>query len=245
MLRVAGWYSTSWQYWVEFGLFLIGIVFAIFKKQAWLIVFSWTGLYFLAYTLLGVTSYYWYYAPLVPGWVIGIGLGTSFVSWFLSRMKFQILPSWHKVSLGIIGSLIFALFVAQVIDVQKMSQRVDPRYTIYRTTGEWLAENTPEGATVGALEVGIIGYYAQRYMIDFAGLIQPNVATQMKTDTTYDDTAVWAVQTYQPEYLVLIEGVHPRLKAEIVDSNCHLVKNFAGLKYDFSSDIKVYTCQYP
>ncbi len=80
ILQVAGWYSSGWNYWIEFGLFGIGVVFALLKRRYWLLVLSWTGLYFLAYSLLGVTNYFWYYAPLVPGWVVGIGLGLSFLT---------------------------------------------------------------------------------------------------------------------------------------------------------------------
>ena len=125
-----------------------------------------------------------------------------------------------------------------------MSQRNDPRYAIYRATGEWLAKNTPPDARVGALEVGIIGYYAQRPMVDFAGLIQPEVAEIMQTDTTYNDTAIWAVHKYQPQYLVVLAGSLPQLETIIVSPNCHLVKQFAGSKFDFPTDLNIFICQY-
>ena len=125
-----------------------------------------------------------------------------------------------------------------------MSQRTDPRYAIYRAVGEWLAENTRSDARVGALEVGIVGYYAQRPMVDFAGLIQPDVADLMQTDTTYEDTAIWAVQNYQPQYLALIAGSLPRLEAEIVGVYCLPIERFKGAQYDFSSDLQIYACQY-
>ncbi len=244
MLRVAGWYSKGWQYWVEFGLLGVGVIFALFKRQRWLLILGWTGLYFLAYSLLGVTSYFWYYAPLVPGWLVSVGLGLAFLNWLPLPGQLRISPLWNRIRPWLVGILLTVLFIAQVINLQKMSQRTDPRYAIYRATGEWLAENTPSDARVGALEVGIIGYYAQRPMIDFAGLIQPDVADLMQTDTTYDDTAVWAVQNYQPQYLVLIAGSLPRLEAEIVAANCHPLERFSGSQYDFSTDLQIYACQY-
>jgi hypothetical protein len=56
------------------------------------------------------------------------------------------------------------------------------------------------------LEVGIIGYYARRPIIGFAGLIQPEVAKQMAPESTYDDTTLWAIENYHPDYLVIPAG---------------------------------------
>ena len=198
ILRVAGWYSSRWHYWVELGLFGIGVIFTFFGKRQWLLIFGWTGLYFLAYALLGVTSYFWYYAPLVPGWVVAVGLGFTFFYWLPLPDQLRTSHFWNRIRLGLLGLILTSLFVAQVSNLQMMSQRIDPRYAIYSAAGEWLADNTPPDAHVGALEVGIIGYYAQRSMVDFAGLIQPEVAEQMQVDTTYDDTAIWAVKNINP-----------------------------------------------
>jgi len=90
-------------------------------------------------------------------------------------------------------------------------QHRDRRQAAYQQAGEWLSENTPSDATVGMLEVGIIGYYAHRPIIDFAGLIQPEVAQQMAAETTYADTALWAIQNYRPDYLVMPMGWFQKL----------------------------------
>ena len=83
-----------------------------------------------------------------------------------------------------------------------MRDRIDPRYSIYRAAGEWLNSNTQPGDIVGSLEVGIIGFFADRPMVDFAGLIQPEVAEQFNSETTYEDSALWAVSNYKIDYLV-------------------------------------------
>jgi hypothetical protein len=136
------------------------------------------------------------------------------------------------------------LFGAQVINAQVMGQQTDPRYEIYQAVGKWLAENIPADGRVGALEVGIIGFFAQRSMVDFAGLIQPDVAEIMTYDTTYDDTAIWAVRTYRPEYLALVEGGLPRLMKTIVREYCQPVQRFSANQYDFRADMRVYRCSY-
>jgi hypothetical protein len=244
VLRIWGWYFGRWHYWLEFGLFIIGFIYSILERQRWVLIFAWTGLYFLAYILLGVTSYFWYYAPLIPGWVVAVGLGLTYLVLLPLPAPLNSATSWNRARLGLIGLLLISIFVSQVVNVYRLSHKTDSRYMIYRAVGEWLAHNTPLDADVGSLEVGIIGYFAQRTMVDYAGLIQPEVADVMDEDTTYSDTAIWAVAKYQPDYLVQIKGSLSFLKTELIDNNCEPVKRFDGLEYNFNSDIHLYKCKY-
>jgi len=41
--------------------------------------------------------------------------------------------------------------------------------------GRWLADNTPSDAVIGAHDIGAIGYFSQRSLVDTAGLITPEV----------------------------------------------------------------------
>ncbi len=43
------------------------------------------------------------------------------------------------------------------------------------TMAEWLDENVPEGALIAAHDIGAIGYFAERPLLDLAGLISPEV----------------------------------------------------------------------
>jgi len=113
---------------------------------------------------------------------------------------------------------------------------------IYREVGEWLKINTPPNSSVAALEVGIIGYYAQRPMVDFAGLIQPEIGAHLTPRTTYEDAALWAVSQYRPHYLVLHEGAFPRLEQKYVQQECTSVQRFPGETYGYSTDLIIYAC---
>jgi len=242
-LRIIGWYSGSWQYWVELFLAGIGLIFSIIKKQHWLLILSWTALYFVAYSFLGVTRYFWYYAPLVPGWVVAVGMGFLSLSYLPIPGQISNFFSWETILQSLLIFLLAVLCLAQLQQINRMRFTNDQRYPIYRAVGEWLRENTPVDASVGALEVGMVGYFSHRPMIDFAGLLQPEVADQMKANTTYDDTAVWATLVYQPPYLALISGAHPQLEAEVVVKYCQLVKRFAGSDYGYN-DMQIFHCQY-
>jgi hypothetical protein len=50
----------------------------------------------------------------------------------------------------------------------------DWRRSLYVAAGQWLAENTPEDADVAFDEIGIVGYFSGRPMLDLIGLVSPS-----------------------------------------------------------------------
>ena len=233
-------YLSWWQYRLETVLIVIGLIFTLFRSRKWLLILAWCALYFLAYTLLGVSRYFWYYAPLVPGFVVLIGLGVTGLVAVVTRLAPSLYAS--RWTVGLAALLLLPLAFAQVRGVLRYPE-LPSRLGTYRAVGEWLESNLPTEARVGTLEVGIIGYYAHRPMIDFAGLIQPDVAAQLSRESTYDDSAMWAVSTYLPEYLVLHDGYFPNLEATYVHNNCQGIALFQGSAYDYATDMKVYSCR--
>jgi hypothetical protein len=188
-------YSRRWFYWVELALACLGLVTVVWRKRCWLLFLSWSGLYFLSYTILGVSRYFWYYTPLVPTFVILVGLGISMPASLLERKGEQIhIKKLHQTALDyqkpIVLILLATLFLAQFSSLWVLRGQPDRRGIIYREVGIWLNENTPPETLIGTLETGIIGYYAERPMLDFAGLIQPEVARRLGLKTTYEDAAL-------------------------------------------------------
>lgn len=230
-------YAQHWQYWLYAALAFLGISQLISKAHRWNLLVAWTLLYFLAYSILGVSRYYWYYAPLVPAFVVLIGLGLSTIAGPFSKISKRF--SWVP-AVVILPLLAFG----QGRLLTGLTEYRDSRVAIYQATGIWLNEHTPRDARIGTLEVGIIGYYAQRPMIDFAGLIQPEVARHLADSATYQDTAIWAVQHYRPDYLVLPKGDFPELENGFAAQNCTVVKSFSGKKFKYKSNLLIYACQY-
>lgn len=236
-LRLVRGYVQNPLYWLHGILLMIGLGYALRKARPWLLLVGWGALYFAGYALLGVSRYFWYYAPLVPVMLALIGLG--------EEATLKLLAEWCSTGrfrpiIG--GMLLVLLLLPQGRDLWRLAHRPDPRARIYRDVGLWLAEHTPPGASVGTLEVGIIGYYAHRRMIDFAGLIQPEVALQMRYETTYEDTALWAVRQYRPDFLVLNPTWFPRLMEQLVNPSCHPVQRFSRPEYP--GELMVYRCQW-
>ncbi len=186
-----------------FGVAGLGLI-AVWRHRYWLFPIGWAAAYGLAYTLLGVAGYFWYVAPLLIGFAPAVGLGARALVDLLRRVGGQRLA--HAVLAIALVGLVFWLSGA----VYRIGQQIDPRLTVYRAAGEWLAANTAADASVGTLEIGIIGYYARRPMIDFAGLLQPDIAAQLGSGG-FLAAASYAIDRYQPQYLVLQEQALPLL----------------------------------
>lgn len=245
-LTITSWYS-SWLYQAQALLALPGLVYSLWRFSALHLIASWTALYFLAYALLGVTRYFWYYAPLIPLFIIAFGSGLDWLAGFLPK------PLWKpqtanlaaaavRTTVHLIPFLIVpVLLLAQMDKLWNMHHTPDPRYPVYRAIGEWLRENTPSDTAVGTLEVGIIGYYAQRTMVDFSGLIQPEIAGILGTSGSYADAARFAYENIHFDYLVLHQGMFPDLEAEI-PSGCQRQVTLPGEVYDYAYNVDIYAC---
>lgn len=236
-------YSRRFIYIFELILSLTGLGSAILRRKTdWSILFTWTALYFLAYTILGVSRYHWYYAPLVPAFVVSIGLGISALVALMDRF----FHTKNRFSTNLATVLILAMLGGgQIIHNLQIKRFPDQRREIYRAVGEWLSKNTLEDVLVGTLEVGIIGYYSQRPMLDFAGLLQPEIGSRLGPETSYADSALWATEKFHPRYLVLHDGLYPELAAGYAANNCQLVRQFKGEDYGYSRNLDIYKCQTP
>jgi hypothetical protein len=55
------------------------------------------------------------------------------------------------------------------------AQNVDNINEMHVALGRWAAENTPEDATLALNDIGAIAYFSERYVVDLAGLVTPEV----------------------------------------------------------------------
>jgi hypothetical protein len=234
-------YTERWQYWLAFILAIVGIIWTIRVAKQWSIFIAWPILYFISYTMLGVSRYFWYYAPLVPGFLIAVGMGVTAI-WRYLKQSFPNMRL-HFQAIGLI-SLVAIAFLAYK-DLVSLSEQPDNRFQIYRAVGEWLESHSEVDGRVGALEVGIIGFYSNRYMVDFAGIIQPPIAERLQTNSTYEDSARWGINNYLPEILVLDPSWFPALMKEVVTPQCEGIYNFEGDTYSYSGNLMIYQCTWP
>jgi hypothetical protein len=224
-------------FWLQLILVGIGLVYSFWAARRWILLWAWAGLYFAGYALLGVSRYFWYYAPLAPGFIAAIGVGVM----ALHRGAGVLGRSASRAGYLLLGLAVVFLFLSQSQLMWRQASAGDLRYPVFRLVGEWLAANTPPDASVGMLEIGVIGYYADRPVVDFAGLVQPEVGLQLRDSASYEGAALWAMRRYRPDYLVLREKLFPSLEADYVARYCRQVQQFpASDSYPWS--IAIYSC---
>jgi len=241
ILTILGWgYTSRFQYWFAAGLAILGLLSILRMNRQWALFLSWTVLYFAAFSVLGVSRYFWYYVPLIPGVIIAAGLGADTIHAFLVHRFPRLRPHINLFSFALIIMILFLQFE----HLLHLSKHPDKRVKIYQAVGEWVHSNTENNEWVGTLEVGIIGFYSNRPMIDFAGIIQPEIARHLTPNATYEDSAIWATQTYRPDYLILNPAWFPQLMENFVSPYCQAQKNFQGESYGYIGNLTIYQCDW-
>jgi hypothetical protein len=130
----------------------------------------------LFYLALNVPNYHWYYAPYYAFGSMYVGLGLAELYDLAAKLRVPMLIRAGQVvavmaGAGILGLQCFATQLRPMIDVQ--------RQAVYPRIGVWLANNTPPEASVAMVEVGIIGYYSERRVVDILGLVSPKNAESL------------------------------------------------------------------
>ncbi|MBN1429373.1 MAG: hypothetical protein JXB07_13450 [Anaerolineae bacterium] len=162
-----------------------------------LLLVIWGISHLLAYAVMDIAPYRWYYAPLLPGAIVLATVG-------LKLLLGKGLPFRHLLAVAIA----LPITIGQISSLVAISGHIkngyssDPgllvvNWTVYREAGEWLNANTPPEAVIGVAEVGQLGFYAQRTMTDNLGLLQPETAAALKRR----DVLAW-LPAQLPDYLV-------------------------------------------
>lgn len=236
-------YYKSWFYQIQVVFVPLGLLFIFLKDNyPWMAFIFWGLGFFAAYSFLSVSPYFWYFVPFAPVFLILQGLGLEFFRRFIAeRIK-------RPINANSLLRQAFTLFLLVIIPMQvnnawQLHKGLDNRLGIYSAVGKWIQKNTPIGSQVGTLEVGIIGYFSDRIMVDFSGLIQPEIAAQIGPNKSFADSAWFAVKKFRPDYLVLHDKHFPRLENEYCRQACLKVKRFIGAEYGYYADMDVYQCR--
>lgn len=146
------------------------------------------------------------FVPVLPLLAVGsaAGLGELF-----ARLPDTSLsaPRWRLALLcGVVAALsTISTFNYEVAVWRQVSPELEAGgYLVssYRDLGCWLAENTPENATIAVSDIGAIGYFSKRQIVDMFGLVDKHIARRPgkqhgKTDTAY-------ILARNPDFIVLV-----------------------------------------
>jgi len=141
--------------------------------QGWTTIVIWLVAYLVAYTLVGIDFYEWYAVPAYPVLAIFVGIGlhtlwAALADW-LSDQRWPRLAGYVSAAMILYWFIAYGQHVyASVTSFQGYLTNVEgPR----NRAGQWLQAHTAPDATVYAGAIGHVGYFANRYLFDGAGLV--------------------------------------------------------------------------
>ena len=132
------------------------------------ILAAYLGLHYLAYTLLNVPPYHWYYVPEAVSVLL---LGT-FALATLAKSAPQPLPrrAWTSVlalaMLLPVGGMLGVLVRAGMPLREALIHTNWATYAQYREVGLWLREHYRGQTGYSEIEVGTVGYYCDCFLMD-------------------------------------------------------------------------------
>jgi len=152
----------------------LALVWRAARERRWahLVPLLWVGAYLAAYILrLPVTYQYGRYVmPVIPILVtLGVGGLAGLVRPAAEKFLTRIFSRVWLLAVVILwlgfwgyGALLYLRDV-RIIETEMVA------------TAKWVAANTPPGAVIAAHDIGALGYFGERRLLDLAGLISPEV----------------------------------------------------------------------
>lgn len=195
----------------SYGIFWLALLsvpaFLTKQKQEWLDFLIWIILGYSVYILRVGDDWIPFYRFIVP--IIPI-LYLVFLAGLISFLKNGI---------EIRSSLLFRikLFTAAVILVIVFStslqasikghtwteMRAHGYETAHITLGKWLKANTSPDSKIALMDVGMVGYYSDRRIIDTLGLVSTEIARMMHQGQSPEEIANYVLRQ-KPAFIVLV-----------------------------------------
>jgi hypothetical protein len=168
-----------------------------------LVPWAWVLALPVLYSVRGVPVLSRYFVPLLPV--------LAWLSWRAAERWWvgdEPSPGRRRVA-GILAVAVAALVVAQNLVVYRT--QVVPHVRSFSPAlersliswGRWFARNTPEGAVIATPDIGAIGYFSGRRLVDLAGLVTPGMVTHLARAPQEEAVAAFAFATFsRPDYLI-------------------------------------------
>jgi hypothetical protein len=205
-------------------LLLPGLVFAVWltlkeRRRELLVIWLWWLGFLLLYAIMLPVTYQHgrYQIPAIP-WIILLGVwGTVRLVGLKPQQRYSRLV-WRVVSRVLVITLMVLVIAFVIIGAQAYGRDVRFIETEMVATARWLNQNIAPDALIAAHDIGAIGYFTQRPLLDLAGLITPQVIPIIRNEPALFDFMV----AQQTDYLVTFPSWYPSLS-----KNLNLVPRFS------------------
>jgi len=169
--------------------------------------------------------------------VVGAIIPTKRISWPWYRHMLNLIPVFVTVSLAgghqllkkvlppagkwatvlraaLLGVLTIAMGSYFVSEQPKVRESFVSRGAAMKgehiSVANWINQNLPPQAVIASSDIGVVGFYTQRFIIDTEGLITPEILGQQRSNSPAKDREVYQyLQEAKPDYLVKFYWVYP------------------------------------
>lgn len=175
---------------------------------------AWSWLYVLAF--LRAPNFAWYYVPPLAGLLVAAVVGAALPVLVVSRAPGR--EAWPgtlaRVLSGAVAVWLLAGALGEMRTYRGWLERTYGGEVVraYRGLARWVQRETSPGVTVAAPEVGFLGYYGGRKVLDLAGLCTPAVVPYLR-----ERKYVQLIRDFQPEVVALTTEAGRPIHAAILD----------------------------
>jgi hypothetical protein len=189
------------------GIFYV--VISVIRKHQWsrLAGLIWVLVYLGMYAVrLPVTYQHGRYAiPVIPVMIV---FGVEGISRWVKLDSH--LTRERIISRAWVGSSLVVLIAFVFIGAQSYSRDVAIIETEMVAASKWIARNTEDDALVAAHDIGALGYFGHRDLLDLAGLVSPEVIPFIRDEeaiaTYLDQRGADILMTFPGWYPDLVQG---------------------------------------
>lgn len=200
--------NSSRMLWFLIPSCLLGVAMSWRERTTWLVL-AYLALLGGFYTIANIPNYHWYYAPF-----------------YYFALLFSATGAWHAIArtaqlpvgrvtgiaIGVAAALATAWFVQHSFRLANVERGP---MDAYKNIGNWIKHNTPPDSVLAAVEIGTVGWYSERYLVDILGLTNRYNADYIAKK----DVNSW-LGKYRPDYIL----VHVPLWSFEASANCLLTK---------------------
>ncbi len=198
-------YRPGWRFFFG-GVLAAGLYRIATREPVWAIFVVNAVLFTVAYQwVLGVSFSKWYLANLWVTNALVLGAGVRQVFAWCGQAGAAAIdrglsgPQSRAVAGTLIGVIVVLLGLAQAQKIARVAwfDTRSVRSDAYTRLGLWLRDHTPDDATVAYYEIGFVGYYSERTILDPVGLVTPGGLEEIRRGNTW-----WIFDVYEPDYYV-------------------------------------------
>jgi hypothetical protein len=156
-----------------------------------LVLTTFAACQFLGYGLVvRPPVYHWYYA--VTYWTVSIlaAIGIAAIARFVAARLAAPSRSWVAPAVAAAGATL-------VVGLQISGQVRGDVYQGYEMASEWIVQNSTEDQSVSATEIGVVGWFTDRPMVDYLGLLSRESADEVGRG----DLASW-LERERPDFYI-------------------------------------------